>query len=113
MRHPALLLLDEPLDGLDLPSQASVTALISSVCKEQNIAVLMVAHDVNPLLPYLDLVAYVGAEKIVSGMPEDVITTETLSRLYGTGVDVVRTADGRLAVLGQQATCVPGDHACA
>jgi zinc/manganese transport system ATP-binding protein len=113
VRHPALLLLDEPLDGLDLPSQASVTALISSVCKEQDIAVLMVAHDVNPLLPYLDLVSYIGAEKIVSGTPEDVITTETLSRLYGTGVDVVRTADGRLAVLGQQATCVPGDHACA
>jgi zinc/manganese transport system ATP-binding protein len=112
VRHPALLLLDEPLDGLDLPSQASVAALISNVSKEQGIAVLMVAHDVNPLLPYLDLVAYVGAERIVSGTPESVITTETLSRLYGAGVDVVHLADGRLAVLGQQATCAPGDHAC-
>jgi len=112
VRHPALLLLDEPLDGLDLPSQASITALISEVCKEQQIAVLMVAHDVNPLLPYLDLVAYVGAERIVSGTPEQVINTETLSRLYGAGVDVVRTSDGRLAVLGQQATCAPGDHSC-
>ena len=62
-----------------------MTALISRVCREQDIAVLMVAHDVNPLLPYLDLVAYVGAERIVSGEPEEVITTETLSRLYGTG----------------------------
>ena len=113
VRHPVLLLLDEPLDGLDLPSQASVTALISSVCKERDIAVLMVAHDVNPLLPYLDLVAYVGAGRIVSGAPDDVITAETLSQLYGSGVDVVHMADGRLAVLGQQANCAPGDHACA
>jgi zinc/manganese transport system ATP-binding protein len=112
VRDPALLLLDEPLDGLDLPSQASVTALISRICTEQNIAVIMVAHDVNPLLPYVDSVAYVSEQRIVSGPPDDVISTETLSRLYDTRVEVVRTADGRLAVLGQQATCGPGDDGC-
>jgi zinc/manganese transport system ATP-binding protein len=101
VRDPAVLLLDEPLEGLDLPSQASVTALISRICREEHIAVLMVAHDVNPLLPYLDLVAYVGEGVIVAGAPEQVITGETLSRLYGTQIDVVRTTDGRLAVLGQ------------
>jgi zinc/manganese transport system ATP-binding protein len=101
VRDPALLLLDEPLEGLDLPSQAAVTALVSRICREEHIAVLMVAHDVNPLLPYLDLVAYVGEGSIVAGPPERVVTSETLSRLYGTQVDVVRTPDGRLAVLGQ------------
>jgi zinc/manganese transport system ATP-binding protein len=101
VRDPAVLLLDEPLEGLDLPSQASVTALISRICREEHIAVMMVAHDVNPLLPYLDLVAYVGEGAIIAGPPEDVINGETLSRLYGTKIDVVRTTDGRLAVLGQ------------
>jgi zinc/manganese transport system ATP-binding protein len=114
VRDPALLLLDEPLDGLDLPSQAAVTALISRICRERGIGTIMAAHDVNPLLAYLDLVAYIGAGSIVAGKPEDVITTETLSRLYGSRVDVVRTADGRLAVLGQpevRASChgSPGD----
>ena len=101
VRDPALLLLDEPLDGLDLPSQASVTALVSRICREQDIAVLMVAHDVNPLLPYLDNVAYVGEGHIVSGTPDEVVTSDTLSRLYGTCIEVVRTANGGLAVLGQ------------
>lgn len=101
VRDPALLLLDEPLDGLDLPSQTSVTSLISTICREQRISVLMVAHDVNPLLPYLDSVAYVGEGHIVAGTPEEVITSDTLSRLYGTCIEVVHTADGRLAVLGQ------------
>ncbi len=101
VRDPAVLLLDEPLEGLDLPSQASATALISRISREERIAVLLVAHDVNPLLPYLDLVTYVGEGSVVCGRPEDVITSESLSRLYGTQVDVVRTSDGRLAVLGQ------------
>jgi zinc/manganese transport system ATP-binding protein len=101
VRDPAVLLLDEPLEGLDLNSQASTTALISRICREEHIAVLMVAHDVNPLLSYLDLVAYVGDGAIVFGPPEKVVTSETLSRLYGTRIDVVRTIDGRLAVLGQ------------
>ena len=101
VREPAVLLLDEPLEGLDLTSQAAVSALISRICREEHIAVMMVAHDVNPLLPYLDLVAYVGEGSVVSGPPEKVVTSETLSRLYGTRVEVVRTSDGRLAVLGQ------------
>jgi zinc/manganese transport system ATP-binding protein len=101
VRDPVLLLLDEPLDGLDLPSQASVTSLISRICRERGIGTIMAAHDVNPLLAYLDLVAYIGAGSIVAGNPEAVITTGTLSKLYGSRVDVVRTADGSLAVLGQ------------
>ena len=53
VRHPKLLVLDEPLDSLDLPSQASVAALISTICREHSVTVMLVAHDVNPILPYL------------------------------------------------------------
>jgi zinc/manganese transport system ATP-binding protein len=101
VRDPALLLLDEPLDGLDLPSQAAITMLISDISRARDIGVMMVAHDVNPLVGYLDQVAYVGDGHIVAGTPEEVVTTETLSRLYGTAVEVVHASDGRLAVLGQ------------
>jgi zinc/manganese transport system ATP-binding protein len=114
VRDPALLLLDEPLNGLDLPSQAAICALISDITREQRIGVVMVAHDVNPLMTYLDQVAYVGDGAIVSGPPQAVVTTETLSRLYGTAVEVVHAADGRLAVLGQpevHSTCHGGDCA--
>lgn len=114
VREPALLLLDEPLEGLDLTSQASTVALLSRICSEQGIAVLMVAHDVNPLLPYLDLVAYIGDGTLVSGPPEQVVTSETLTRLYRTPIDVVRRSDGQLAVLGQpeiHAHCA-GDAHC-
>src|SRR5262249_52357959 len=40
-RRPALLLLDEPLDSLDLPSQATAAALISRICREQGVTIVM------------------------------------------------------------------------
>ena len=98
--RPRLLILDEPLDSLDLPNQSAVAALLEDICRAQGVTVLLVAHDVNPLLSYLDRVVYFGAGYAVVGTPREVITAETLSRLYGVPVEVLETADGRLVVVG-------------
>ena len=98
---PDLLLLDEPLDSLDLPNQTAVSALLARICRSEQVAVLLVAHDVNPLLADLDRVVYIAGGRIVSGRPEEVITSETLSGLYGVPIEVLRTSDGRLVVVGQ------------
>lgn len=100
VRRPGLLLLDEPLDSLDLPNQAAVAALIGRVCRDEGVAVVMVAHDVNPILPRLDRVLYLAEGGAVCGTPAEVITSETLTRLYRTPVEVLRTRDGRLVVVG-------------
>jgi len=110
-RSPQLLLLDEPLDGLDLPSQASVSALVQRLCRRDGITVALVAHDVNPLLSYLDRVIYFAGGRAVAGTPTEVITTQTLSALYGAGVEVLRRSDGRLVVVGQPDTPAHHDHA--
>jgi zinc/manganese transport system ATP-binding protein len=99
-RRPRLLLLDEPLDSLDLPNQAGVAALISGIARAEDVAVMIVAHDVNPILPYLDRVIYLGRGGAASGTPQQVITSGTLTRLYGTPVEVLSTSDGRLVVVG-------------
>ena len=101
VRRPELLVLDEPLDSLDLPNQAAVAALVSRICTEQGVTVLLVAHDVNPILPYLDRVVYIARGGAVSGSPQEVITSETLSALYDTPIEVLRTSDGQLVVVGQ------------
>ena len=97
---PRLLVLDEPLDSLDLPNQTAVTALLARICRSAGMTVLLVAHDVNPLLSYLDRVVYFGAGHAAVGTPQEVITSETLTRLYGVPVEVLTTADGRLFVAG-------------
>ena len=101
VRRPQLLILDEPLDSLDLPNQTAVAALISRICREQNVTVLLVAHDVNPILPYLDRVVYIAQGGAVSGTPSEVINSPTLTSLYGTPIEVLETSDGRLVVVGQ------------
>ena len=101
VRNPRLLLLDEPLDSLDLPNQAAVATLISEISRAAGITVLIVAHDVNPIATALDGVVYVARGGAVSGSPDEVITTETLSRLYGTPIEVLTTRDGRRVVVGQ------------
>jgi zinc/manganese transport system ATP-binding protein len=99
-RRPQLLLLDEPLDSLDLPNQAGVAALVRDICREEDVAVLLVAHDVNPIIGYLDGVVYLAGGTAVEGKPEEVISSETLSALYGVPIDVLRASDGRLVVVG-------------
>jgi zinc/manganese transport system ATP-binding protein len=101
VRRPRILMLDEPLDSLDLPNQAAVTALVQRICRAQNVAVLLVAHDVNPLLSYLDQVIYLAGGRALQGPVEQVITDATLSELYGAPIEVLRTRDGRLVVVGQ------------
>ena len=99
--RPLILALDEPLDSLDLRNQQGVAGVIRQISRETNAAVLLVAHDVNPILASLDRVVYVARGHVAAGTPDEVITTETLSRLYGTPIEVLRASDGRIVVVGQ------------
>jgi zinc/manganese transport system ATP-binding protein len=101
VQRPAVLILDEPLDSLDLPNQATVAALVRRICSVEGVSVLLVAHDVNPLLGYLDRVIYLAAGRALSGAVDEVITGPKLSALYGTPIEVLRAGDGRLVVVGQ------------
>jgi zinc/manganese transport system ATP-binding protein len=100
VRSPQLLILDEPLDSLDLPNQVAVAALIRRIATEERISVMLVAHDVNPLLGYLDRVVYLGGGHALAGNVDEVITAPKLTALYGSPVEVLRTSDGRLVVVG-------------
>jgi zinc/manganese transport system ATP-binding protein len=101
VRQPRLLILDEPLDSLDLPNQSAISALIRRVCVDEGVTVLMVAHDVNPILPYLDQVIYLANGGAVCGTPDEVITSQTLTALYDTPIEVLHTSTGQLVVVGQ------------
>ncbi|HEY0518174.1 MAG TPA: ABC transporter ATP-binding protein [Ilumatobacteraceae bacterium] len=101
VRRPDLLILDEPLDSLDVTNQASVSGLIADVSHSLGVAVVLVAHDVNPILPYVDNVVYLAHGGAVMGPPASVINADTLTMLYGTPIDVLRDRNGRLVVVGQ------------
>jgi zinc/manganese transport system ATP-binding protein len=98
VRRPRLLLLDEPLANLDMRSVAEIVTLLRRLCIEQRIAVLLSAHDMNPLLPVMDRVVYLANGHAASGPTDEVVRTEVLSKLYGYHIDVVRV-HGRVLVI--------------
>ncbi len=98
--QPHLLLLDEPFANLDVRQQSEMASLVARIASERAMTVLIVAHDVNPLRDALDLVCYVAGGTMAIGKPDEVITTEKLSALYGAAVEVLEDASGRRFVVG-------------
>ncbi len=99
--RPRLLLLDEPLANLDIASEQGVVTLLGQVAKDQQIAVLISAHDMNPLLPVMDRLVYLAGGRAASGTTDEVVRTDVLSTLYGQHVDVIRVHGRILVVAGR------------
>jgi len=97
---PEMLLLDEPLSNLDIRRERELVRLIDDVVRSQGVTALLIAHNINPLLPYLDSVIYIANGKVASGKPEEVLTSESLSSLYGVRVEVLRDSRGNVAIIG-------------
>ncbi len=106
--RPKLLLLDEPLISLDPAAQAGIIALIRRLQETLGLTVLFAAHDINPLLSTMDRVLYLGGGKAAIGTVDEVITSATLSTLYGAPIEVIR-AGGRIFVVSDQSD---HHHAC-
>ncbi len=99
---PALLLLDEPLANLDIRSAQGIVAVLARLAHEQGIAILISAHDMNPLAQVMDRIVYVAAGGAAVGTSEEVLRTDVLSNLYGQHVDVLHV-HGRVVI-------VAGEH---
>jgi zinc/manganese transport system ATP-binding protein len=109
--RPGLLLLDEPLANLDIASEQEVVALLGRIAKEQRIAVLISAHEMNPLLPVMDRIVYMAHGRAASGPTDEVITGERLSELYGHHVDVIHVHGRILVVAGRgEGLDIPIEH---
>ncbi|MGN6413088.1 metal ABC transporter ATP-binding protein [Flexivirga sp.] len=99
MSNPQVLLCDEPLTSLDLRHQEGVLELLDRRRRSAGTAVVMVTHEINPILPYVDRIIYLVGGNWAVGTPDEVLTTERLSSLYGAPVDVLRVR-GRVIVVG-------------
>ena len=94
---PRILLLDEPLAGLDPRHQREVVDLLAHVQRRHGLTVLCSAHDLNVLAGAMDRVLYLGNGQAALGTAEEVLTGPVLTRLYGAPIEVLR-ASGRVFV---------------
>src|ERR1700682_1123477 len=100
---PRVVLLGEPLASLDLRNQIVIAELVADLARANDLTVLLIAHDINPLLPIVDRVLYVAHGGVAIGKPAEVITTEQLSRLYDAPVEVLHDSHGHMFVVGLEA----------
>ena len=98
--QPELLLLDEPLAGLDLAAQAEIVDLINLIRDTTSAAVVVVAHDLNPLAPIVDQVLWIARRQVRCGSVDDVVNENVLSELYGHPIEIVVTPRGRRVIVG-------------
>lgn len=103
--NPEILLLDEPLSNLDIRRAKELVQLVNKVVRSRNVTAFLVAHDINPLLPFLDNVIYIANGKVATGKPKDILTSESLTALYGIPVEVMKDSKGNVAIIGNEDYC--------
>ena len=105
---PRLLLVDEPFTGLDQRARHEVGALLDRLRRDLDAAVVVVTHDVDPVLPFVDTVAWIAAGRAAVGPATEVLTKETLTALHGVPVEVATLAGRTVVVVGNAAESDPG-----
>ncbi len=98
LSDPEVLLCDEPLLSLDLANQKAIVELIDQRRRTSRTAVVFVTHEINPILPVVDRILYIVGGRWAVGTPDEVMTSERLSELYETPVQVTRVGDQLLVV---------------
>lgn len=98
-QEPRYIILDEPTASLDFGNQGKVMAQIRRLAAE-GLGVLFTTHDPNQALRYADRVMLLrDGRALASGPAAALLTQDNLVALYGSAVEIVRDADGRLAFL--------------
>ncbi len=98
--NPQMLLADEALLSLDLNHQYAVADLIHRFNRDQGGSVIFVTHEINPIIEHVDRVLYLANGRFTVGTVPEVMNSETLSDLYGTPINVLKS-NGRYVVVGR------------
>jgi ABC-type Mn2+/Zn2+ transport system ATPase subunit len=93
------MLMDEPLTGLDVPSQEDIFAILDELRKRQ-VTVMVATHDLNMAAERFDQIMLLNTELLAFGNTADVYTIENLRATYGEHLRVVETTNG-VAMLGE------------
>jgi manganese/iron transport system ATP-binding protein len=99
-----LMLMDEPLTGLDIPSQEDVLRTLDTL-RERQVTVLVATHDLDQAAERFDSVLLLNHKQIGFGPPTEVFTPERLAEAYGGHLHII-AGNGRISVVGD--TCCGG-----
>ncbi len=80
---PNVLLFDEPTENVDVVGQESIYTLLHHLQDNLRISIIIISHDLQVVYRYADKVICLNQEMLCNGVPNEVLTTQMLSELYG------------------------------
>ena len=90
-QEPKIMLLDEPMNNLDIINQLEIMDLVKSLCVKNNLAVLAVIHDLNMAARYCNIVMLLKAGKVFAmGNVDEVLTSENIQSVFSVDAIVRR-----------------------
>jgi ABC-type Mn2+/Zn2+ transport system ATPase subunit len=95
---PDVLVLDEPTNDMDVAAEHATMEIVDRLHAERGLLVLMVSHMMNVVANHARQVAIVGGSKFEMGPVTEVVTSETLKRLYGADLEVVTVGKRRVVL---------------
>lgn len=98
---PELLVLDEPVRGLDFPTQAALMRRITHVASDRDMAVVMATHSLDLVANHADVVALVSDGRVEAGPAAEIMTSERLTEFHQQPVVVGEVAGQRVVVPGK------------
>lgn len=87
LRDPQLLVLDEPVQGVDVSGQSALYALINDIRKARNCGVLLVSHDLHLVMATTDTVICLNQHVCCHGHPDTVTNDPAYLALFGAGLN--------------------------
>ena len=92
VQEPELLLLDEPLAGVDALTEQDVYALLGGL-RDRGVTIVFTTHDLSTVAEHFDLALFVNRRIVAFGPPSDVITETHLREAYGPRMALVKIGD--------------------
>ncbi len=96
-QEAALMLMDEPLTGLDVPAQKDVMAILDEL-RQRQVTVMVATHDLNLAADQFDRVMLLNVRLLGIGRPRDVFSPERLQEAYGNQLHLVQTGDNLMVL---------------
>jgi zinc transport system ATP-binding protein len=90
VRNPQVLLFDEPTTGVDISAEETIYNLLANLKGERDLTILLVTHDLSVVYKFSNDVICLNKQRICYGPPQEVLTPESLQKLYGGEVKYYR-----------------------
>ncbi len=96
--EPDTLILDEPVEGMDIQGEIAIMELIKVLHTEYALTVVLVSHDLNIIANYVKTLSIIHNNTLKLGPVDSILNEETMARVYGTKVKIVNIS-GQKAII--------------